>query len=282
MAASASSTTTPRFILYRGFPTTPAHVWSPFVNKLEARLRFASVPYRIDVGSPRSAPRGKIPYLGVVPPAAAAEGAEPTQYLSDSTLITGQLVSQGVLPDLNAALAPARRAQDLALRALLEDKFYFFATRERWVDNHARMRDGVLAALPWPVRLLAGHLAYRAVSATLHGQGAGRYSDEEAREIKREVWEALEALLAEARRAAASTSGAGSAGGEREEPFWVLGGEQPSEADATVYGFIASALVCTAAPETQKVVRSFPVLMDYAKRIHDTYFSDYDMWEEQV
>lgn len=30
------------------------------------------------------------------------------------------------------------------------------------------------------------------------------------------------------------------------------------------------------------MVRSFPVLTDYAKRIHDTYFSDYDMWEEQV
>ncbi|KHN97270.1 glutathione S-transferase [Metarhizium album ARSEF 1941] len=29
-------------------------------------------------------------------------------------------------------------------------------------------------------------------------------------------------------------------------PFWVLGGSRPTEADATVYGFVVGALVCTA------------------------------------
>ncbi len=36
------------------------------------------------------------------------------------------------------------------------------------------------------------------------------------------------------------------------------------------------------APETQKTVRSFPVLVDYAKRIHAAYFMDYDAWEDHV
>lgn len=30
------------------------------------------------------------------------------------------------------------------------------------------------------------------------------------------------------------------------------------------------------------MVRGFPVMMDYAKRIHDAYFSDYDLWDDEV
>ena len=43
-----------------------------------------------------------------------------------------------------------------------------------------------------------------------------------------------------------------------------------------------TAVVLISAPETQRVVRSFPVLVDYAKRIHAAYFMDYDIWEEKV
>jgi len=46
--------------------------------------------------------------------------------------------------------------------------------------------------------------------------------------------------LGEARAAAA-----GGGGGE-DAPFWVLGRPEPTEADATVYGFVAASLVCTA------------------------------------
>ena len=228
------STTAPKLTLYRGFPTTPSHVWSPFANKLETRLRLAHIPYHLAVGNPRSAPRGKIPYLAVD----HGDSNSPT-LLADTALITSSLIANGILPDLNAPLTPAQKAQDLALRALLEDKFYFFATRERWVDNYATMRDGVLAALPYPVRLFVGNLAYRAVVSTLHGQGAGRYSEEEARGLKREVWEGLEAVLGESKR---GMVGRGDGG----KPFWVLGREEPTEADATVYGFIAAGLVCEA------------------------------------
>jgi hypothetical protein len=32
-------------------------------------------------------------------------------------------------------------------------------------------------------------------------------------------------------------------------------------------------------PESKKVVKSFPVLEDYARRIHHRYFPDYEVWE---
>jgi hypothetical protein len=221
-----------KFTIYRGFPTTPTHIWSPFVNKLETRFRLANIHYRINVGSPRHAPRGKIPYLAV-------EGS--ASLLGDSALITRQLVDDGVLHDLNAGLTPAQHAQDLAIRALLEDRLYFYLQRERWVDNYYAMRDGVLAALPFPVRVLVGNLVYRSITAALYSQGTGRYSFDEVRVLKQEVWEGLAALLAEARVAAAVREHSGGTA-----PFWILGQAEPTEADAAVYGFLAASLVCTA------------------------------------
>lgn len=102
-------------IVYRGWRDPGKHVWSPFVVKLEARLRFAGVSYVAECGSTRTAPKGKIPYVD------CSEGS-----LGDSTLIFKQLIEWGQLPDLNAKLSPASKATDLALRALLEDKLYFY------------------------------------------------------------------------------------------------------------------------------------------------------------
>jgi hypothetical protein len=113
---------TPRRTLtvYRGFPGTGIYVWSPFVTKLEARLRFAKVPYRTEIGSRARAPRGKLPYLSI-----QEEDSEALN-LSDTTLIARKLVEDGLIEDLNAKLSPADKAHDLAIRALLEDKLYFY------------------------------------------------------------------------------------------------------------------------------------------------------------
>lgn len=33
-------------------------------------------------------------------------------------------------------------------------------------------------------------------------------------------------------------------------------------------------------PDSQKVVRGFPVVVEYATRIQERYFPDYERWEE--
>ena len=216
--------------VYRGFPPTNAYSWSPFVTKLEARLRFASQPYTLGFGSPKSAPRGKIPYVET----------EAGDKLGDSTLIIRQLVSAGQLPDLNETLTPGHRAQDLAFRALLEDKLYFYGGKERWVDNYTTMREGVLAPVPWPLRPIIGFFAQRAAVRTLYGQGAGRLSDEEVATFRDEVWDNITTLLEEAKHNKNSKATG------KVEPFWMLGGEAPTEADAVLYGFIVATNVCEA------------------------------------
>ncbi|KAK3297111.1 uncharacterized protein B0H64DRAFT_118541 [Chaetomium fimeti] len=257
----------PPLTLHRGFPARGSYVPSPFVNKLETRLRIGGVPYKVGAGSVFKAPRGKIPYIDVE----RAPGATPEQ-LADSTLITRRLVEEGYIADLNAGLTPAERATDLAVRALLEDKLYFYQVRERWIDNYYVMRDNALSAMPFFIRFFIGMFAYRSVKARLIGQGVLRFTDDEAKDARVEVWESVNALLVDSRNKAHEAG--------RDGPFWILGGISPTEADATVFGFVGAALDCAQAPTTEQIVRGFPVIMDYARRIHDQYFSDYKLWKE--
>jgi hypothetical protein len=73
---------------------------------------------------------------------------------------------------------------------------------------------------------------------TLNGQGTSRYTRDEIMTFRREVWEAINELLMASRTTVK--------GGPNGNPFWVLGGEGPTESDATLFGFIVSVLVCTA------------------------------------
>lgn len=105
-----------KITLYRGWLDRGKHVWSPFVIKLEARLRFAGVAYDCEGGSTRTAPKGKIPYVQL------GDG----QVVGDSTLIIKDLVKRDILPDLNGRVGKEGRARDLALRAMVEEKLYFY------------------------------------------------------------------------------------------------------------------------------------------------------------
>jgi hypothetical protein len=52
-------------VLFRGWEDHGCYVWSPFVTKVEFRLRLSNVPYIVKAGSPLTAPAGKIPYVNL-------------------------------------------------------------------------------------------------------------------------------------------------------------------------------------------------------------------------
>lgn len=108
--------------LFRGWADSGCYVWSPFVTKLELRLRLANLSYRTEAGSPRTGPTGKIPYVEI------HDGDEMTA-IGDSALIAKNLEDSGLIESLNAGLDPTEKAHDLALRALMEDRLYFFNVR---------------------------------------------------------------------------------------------------------------------------------------------------------
>lgn len=101
------------------------------------------------------------------------------------------------------------------------------------------MRSGILSTLPYPLQILVGFLIHRKSSQTLYGQGTARYTAEERTAFKKQIWGNVNALLATSRSKQANFD-------QDDSVFWVLGGDEPSEADATLFGFITGALVCAA------------------------------------
>lgn len=113
--------------------------------------------------------------------------------------------------------------------------------RERWEDNYYAMRDGVLETVSFFARLFAGQIIYERMMKVLHGQGTLRYSDDELAAARLEVWVSINALLVESHGQAAADPERG-----EDDPFWLLGYPHPTEADATVFGFISASLDCKA------------------------------------
>ncbi|KFY47046.1 hypothetical protein V494_00221 [Pseudogymnoascus sp. VKM F-4513 (FW-928)] len=246
---------TPKLTVFRDRKDPGAYTWSPFVVKLEARLRFSNLSYTTRAGTLTESPKGKLPYVRI------EEDDGQSSLLSDSALITKTLIKSGAITDLNANLSPAQAATDLSIRALLEDKLYFLNGHERWISNFYTMRDvGPLSTIPYIPRIIIGQIVYGKITRTLHGQGTGRYSPAEIAALRLETWTAVDALVGD---------------GER----WLLGGERPTEADASLFGFLASSLTASANPETKAIVQGLPGLMEYAERVHKEYFSDYKKWE---
>lgn len=103
--------------------------------------------------------------------------------------------------------------------------------RECWIDNYYEQRDQALASVPTPVRFFVGQLVYRKVCRTLYGQGVGRYSSDEVDMFRIEIWSSVNDLLADI-----------PVKPETAEPFWCLGGSEPTEADITIFGFVSSIL----------------------------------------
>jgi hypothetical protein len=77
---------------------------------------------------------------------------------------------------------------------------------------------------------------HRNVSQLLYGQVTGRYTADEIRTFRKEIWERVNELLESSARQSRAQA-------EPREPVWCLGGTGPTEADATLYGFIVSVLI---------------------------------------
>lgn len=231
-------------------------------------MRHSKVPYSLHVGSTAEGPNGKIPYMDLGSVIAKEDRTSSERLVADSAVIISTLVEKDVVQDLNRNLSAEQLANDMGIQALFEEKLYFLSMGERWLDNYYIHRDHILQSKPWLIRYIVGNLIHRKIVQTLHLQGCGRFSKEQQKQFRHEIWQTLEQILAVRRQASQSKS----------EPFWVLGRQEPTEADAVVYAFINSNQVCKSCPESTGFVKGLPSTMDYAERIHQTYFPDYERW----
>lgn len=112
-----------RILLYRGFPPSNQYTWSPFVTKLEFRLRLAGIAYQNLEGNPTEGPAGKVPYVDI---SALSDGQTGQKELvGDSGVIIRTLIGRGAMTDLNSELTVEDKLTDVGIKALFEDKLYF-------------------------------------------------------------------------------------------------------------------------------------------------------------
>ncbi|KAK4442473.1 failed axon connections-like protein [Podospora aff. communis PSN243] len=248
----------PHLIVYSLDQEHSTYSMSMFLTKLHLRLRHAGIPYQNALGSRYAAPKKKIPYV---------QFTETGEVMGDSALIVEKLIKEGKLEDLNGGLSPEQKAVDYCLRVMIEDRVYYLVNYERWYGNYYAMRDKLFGHLPNGAQHVMGLLTFQFVKMMLYFQGTGRHNAEEVRHFTEEAVAAI-AGFAESAYERVGKNGSG--------PFWILGGEKPTEADFTVFGALSGYLVNgDVQPVTSSMVRSHPALVDYIERIHGAYFADY-------
>ena len=105
---------------------------------------------------------------------------------------------------------------------------------ERWYENYYAMRDKLFGHLPFGARHIMGLLTFQFLKMMLYFQGTGRHKPGEVRHFIDEAIGAMAGLAESAHEKARGQSSA---------PFWILGGEKPTEADFTLFGALSGYLV---------------------------------------
>lgn len=214
---------------------------SPFCVKLECYLRMAGHEYKQEMGDPRRAPRGKVPWIdddGVV--------------ICDSQLAIEHLKKKHGDP-LDAKLTAAERAQGHALRRMLEEATYFLLVHFRWIDEAgwATYKKYFLPLLPPVIGGPIIEMIRRGVKKNLVGQGTGRHSVSDITRMTNEDFSALAETL-----------------GDRDYLF----GDEPTSFDATAFAFLTTLLAFPVTSDPKAFVEKNERLVAYRERIDARYF----------
>ena len=211
---------------------------SPFCLKTEMTMTYFGFEFElIEADDPRTAPKGKMPYLIL----------EDGQTLSDSELILSHLdaVSQG---KIYGGLSDAERGIGFAFTRLAEDHLYWLMVASRWLDDewfHNVVRD-FFHFVPGLVRSVVANSERRRMAKTLMLHGLGKHAFEEQQGF--------------ARRDLKAISDASSV-----TPY--LTGHRITVFDFTLAGMLSGIL--DNQPETwlTKIAMEYPLLRDYVDRI---------------
>lgn len=231
----------------RGLPSN-----SPACAKLETWMRMAGVEYDKPPLDFARAPKGKIPFIGI------GDGDD-EQLMGDSTLIIEHLkTTHGV--DLDASLSPVQRATSLAFRRMLKENDYWaavlinYAIPENW-SIYSEILGSVLAPdQPPEVRQQVAEDYKVAMMETTKGHGMGRHSIDEVGTIFAQDLDALATFLG--------------------DNTWMMGGEEPTTLDATVFGYFANVAYSPYEDALSQNARKHENLLALSERIQARYFPE--------
>jgi glutathione S-transferase len=219
---------------------------SPFCMKAELLLKMSGLPYWLDHSGFAKAPKGKQPYID--------DGGEK---IADSAFIRWHLETRHGI-DFDPGLAPGEKAVAWAFQKACEEHLYFGMVRDRWItgDNFDKGPRKYFDAAPALIRPLIAAKIRRDVRTTLHGQGFGRHTTQEAERITIHGIGQLAAFL-------------------DGKPF--LMGEAPCGADATTFAWVTGMLCPLFAGPIQSAAAGHANLVAYRERGMAKWYPDFSV-----
>lgn len=216
---------------------------SPFVMKTDIQLQMLGVRFERAIADLENVPKGKVPYV-----------RDGELLIEDSTFIRDHF-ERKLDRHLDARLTREQRAAAWALERMLEDRLYFIAVHERWLEDAnfykgpAHFFDGV----PEAQRAAVITQTREGLRQMLVGHGLGRHSRAERM-----------ALAARDIAAVADTLG--------DKDF--LFGAQPSAVDATAYGMLTSCGTRFFDSPLCDLIEQHAALLGYLRRMDERFFRD--------
>lgn len=218
---------------------------SPFCMKAAILLQMSGQDYATIIErDPGKAPRQKLPFID-----------DGDKTIPDTSLIRSHL-EDTYGTDFNAGLDAAARASSLFLSKAIDEYGYWMNVRVRW-DTNENWEDfyqALFAKVPAPMRGVIAKKSRKIAAANLHGQGIGRFSDDEFAQLAQDLLSAVEAQLSDHTYAFADT---------------------PTAADASLYPFLMSAAVPSFINPARDIILKSARLKTYCNAMSAQFFPDH-------
>jgi glutathione S-transferase len=216
---------------------------SAFCVKLETWLRMTDTPYELEFGDPRSAPKGKVPWVD-----------DDGYVVSDSSFVISYLVEKHG-EKLDGNLTEEQKALGHAVQKMLEESLYFVSSYSKWVedDGFAIYAAELFADLPEEQQQYVPDMVREQVISKLEAQGVGRHEPDEVYLIGVQDLHSFSMLL-----------------GDNDYLF----GSEPTSYDAAAFGVIGNLMDGPFVSTARTAAQSTPNLRAYITRIRERYFSD--------
>ncbi|PCI38273.1 MAG: glutathione S-transferase [Rhodospirillaceae bacterium] len=186
---------------------------SLFCMKVETLLRMAGLDYETQmVKDPSTLPKGKAPMI-----------TDGDTSVADSSFIAKYLESKHGA-DFNAGLSDEQKATAHMVQVMIEERTYWALAYSRWIDedNWDGVKNVYFGRIPMPMRMAVSKLAQKSMTRNLQGHGIGRHEKDEIYALAISDVQTLAIVMGD-------------------KPFVM--GDDPTLVDATVYAFLANALV---------------------------------------
>lgn len=217
---------------------------SPFVLKVHTFLRMSGIQYESKDGMDnlQKAPKGKLPFL-----------KDGENVIADSTFIISYL-NENYPNTLDANLSAEQKAQAYFISKSLEESFYWCGMHFRWIhdDSWKVIKDVFFGKMPFPLKNVVPLIVRKGMRKSLHSQGVGRHSEEDILAIAKTHLDHFDAFL-----------------GDKSFCF----GDEPSSIDATLFAFLAQAILFELDSPLSLMARKYERLLNYCERIQKRYYS---------